>query len=60
MPDSVMVIHLGKQRGKATSSPTEVMPIGDTLLHSTAHPAGPGHGTETACSCTLQSEQPPV
>lgn len=39
MPDSVVMIHLGKQRDKATRSPTMVMPIGDTLLHSTGHPA---------------------
>lgn len=53
-----MMIHLGKQRDKATRSPTMVMPIGDTLQPHV--PQGPGHGAEIECNYTLKSDQTPV
>lgn len=39
VPDSVTMIHLGKQKDKATRSPTVAMPIGEALLQGTNHPS---------------------
>lgn len=41
MPDSAMMIHLGKQEDEATVSPATVMPVGDMLLHGANRPYGP-------------------